>query len=186
MSQVENGQVSPSISSMEKIATVVGVSLGDFFEAMTGGEGGRIVRVADRQGLSSGWSNAKIEALNTPGPLARLEAMLVTLRKGGRSGKHPYSHSREEFAYVIQGEVILTLGLEEHRLRRGDAATILPGELRLWRNEAPTPTRVMIIASPAGRSPHPGNTTRYRGRAREAVGAKSSKRAPAVAGRHRR
>jgi quercetin dioxygenase-like cupin family protein len=151
MSQLENGQVSPSISSMEKIATCVGVSLGDFFEGVTGGEGGRIVRVADRQGLSSGWSNAKVEALNVPGPLARLEVMLITLRRGGRSGKHPYAHSREEFAYVLQGDVILTLGPEDHRLRQGDAATILPGELRLWRNETSAPAKVMVVTSPIGR-----------------------------------
>lgn len=156
LSQVENGQVSPSISSMERIATAVGVSLGDFFGAVTGGERGLIVRVADRQGLSSGWSNATIEALNVPGPWARLEAMLVTLGKGGRSGKHPYAHSQEEFAFVIQGEVLLTLGPEDHRLRRGDAATILPGELRLWRNEARGPARVVIVASPVGPSPPPG------------------------------
>jgi quercetin dioxygenase-like cupin family protein len=152
MSQVENGQVSPSISSMEMIASVLGVSLGDFFEAVTGGEGGQIVRVADRQGLSSGWSNARIEALSAPGPSARLEALVITLGKGGRSGKHPYAHSREEFAYVMQGEVVLTLGPEDHRLRRGDAATILPDELRLWRNEGSAPAKVMVVTSPIGRS----------------------------------
>jgi XRE family transcriptional regulator, regulator of sulfur utilization len=178
MSQVENGQVSPSISSMEKIATCVGVSLGDFFGAVTGGEGGLIVRVADRQGLSSAWSNAEIETLNVPGPLARLEAMLITLHPGGRSGKHPYAHPREEFAFVMQGEVILTLGPEDHRLRRGDAATILPGELRLWRNEARMPARVMIIVSPVGHSLPPGKRARRRGRAREAAPAKGSKGAP--------
>jgi quercetin dioxygenase-like cupin family protein/DNA-binding XRE family transcriptional regulator len=186
MSQVENGQVSPSISSMEKIATSVGVSLGDFFGAVTGGEGGLIVRVADRQGLSSGWSNAEIEALSVPGSLARLEAMLIALRPGGRSGKHPYAHPREEFAFVMQGEVILTLGPEEHRLRRGDAATILAGELRLWRNEARTPARVLIIASPVGRSLPPGKAAQSRGRAREAAVAKGSKGAPAVPSHRRR
>jgi quercetin dioxygenase-like cupin family protein/DNA-binding XRE family transcriptional regulator len=186
ISQVENGQVSPSISSMEKIATAVGVSLGDFFGAVTAGEGGLIVRVADRHGLSSGWSNAEIEALNAPGSLARLEAMLITLRKGGRSGKHPYAHSREEFAFVMQGEVVLTLGPDDHRLRRGDAATILPGELRLWRNEARTPARVMIIASPVGRSVPPGKGARRRGRAHEASAAKRPKGAPSVSSGRRR
>ena len=147
MSQVENGQVSPSISSMEKIAAAVGVTLGEFFEA-AGGRGGSIVRVGDRQALSSGWSNAKIEALCLPDTTARLEAILITLRRGGRSGKHPYAHPREEFAFVLQGAVVLTLGPEEHRLRRGDAVRVLPGELRLWRNDARAPARVMIIASP--------------------------------------
>jgi transcriptional regulator with XRE-family HTH domain len=56
ISQLENGQVSPSISSMEKIATALGVTLGQFFASGDGGEGGLIVRAADRETLSSGWS----------------------------------------------------------------------------------------------------------------------------------
>lgn len=186
MSQVENGKVSPSINSMEKIATAVGVTLGDFFAAATGGAGGLVLRVADRPTLSSGWSNAEIEALNAPGAVARLEAMLITLRPGGRSGKHPYAHPREEFAFVVQGEVTLTLGPEEHRLRRGDAATILPGELRLWRNEARRPARVMIIASPVGRSVPTGKKARRRGRTREATVARASTGGAALPGQRRR
>jgi transcriptional regulator with XRE-family HTH domain len=152
ISQVENGQVSPSISSMEKIAAALGVTLGEFFVAASEGEGGLVVRADDRQVLGSGWSNADIEALISPGSTARLEAILITLRPGGRSGKHPYAHPREEFAFVLQGSVVLVLGPEEHRLRRGDATTILPGELRLWRNETATPAKVMVITSPIGRT----------------------------------
>jgi quercetin dioxygenase-like cupin family protein len=150
MSQVENGQVSPSIASMERIATVLGVSLGQFFAAAAGGEEGLIIRSDARPALSSGWSKAEIEALSLPRPTARLEAMLITLRPGGRSGKHPSGHSREELGFVLQGEVILSLGPEEHRLRRGDAATILPGELRLWRNQGRTLARIIIVGSPVG------------------------------------
>jgi quercetin dioxygenase-like cupin family protein len=86
----------------------------------------------------------------------------------------------------MQGEVILTLGPDDHRLRRGDSATILPGELRLWRNEARTPARVMIVASPVGRSVPPGKRTRRRGRAREVSAAKRSKGAPSVPSDRRR
>ena len=162
MSQVENGQVSPSISSMEKIAAAVGVTLGDFFAAVSEADGGLIVRVAERQALSSGWSAAEIEALSVPGPRVRLEALLITLRPGGRSGKHPYAHDREEFAFVTRGEVMLTLGPDEHRLRRGDAATIRPGELRLWRNAARAPVEILIVASSAG-APAPAGPRRRTG-----------------------
>ena len=79
--------------------------------------------------------------------------MLITLGKGGRSGKHPYAHSQEEFSYVMQGQVILTLGPDDHRLRRGDAATILAGELRLWRNETSAPAKVIVVTSPIGGRP---------------------------------
>jgi quercetin dioxygenase-like cupin family protein len=166
MSQVENGQVSPSIGSMEKIAAAVGVSLGDFFAAVSNGEGGLIVRVADRQALSSGWSAAEIEALSVPGLRAPLEALLITLRPGGRSGKHPYAHDREEFAFVTRGEVMLTLGPEEHRLRRGDAATIRSGELRLWRNAAKAPAQILIIGSSSAAAARPDHRTRSRPGAR--------------------
>jgi transcriptional regulator with XRE-family HTH domain len=176
MSQVENGQVSPSISSMEKIATAVGVTLGDFFAAVTDGEGGLIVRVADRQALSSGWSAAEIEALSVPGPRARLEALLITLRPGGRSGKHPYAHEREEFAFVTRGEVMLTLGPEEHRLRHGDAATIRPGELRLWRNAAKAPVQILIIASSAGAAAPPHGPRRPRATAQRGPSTTASRR----------
>jgi XRE family transcriptional regulator, regulator of sulfur utilization len=176
MSQVENGQVSPSISSMEKIATAVGVTLGDFFAAVTDGEGGLIVRVADRQALSSGWSAAEIEALSVPGPRARLEALLITLRPGGRSGKHPYAHDREEFAFVTRGEVMLTLGPEEHRLRRGDAATIRPGELRLWQNAAKAPVQILIIASSAGAAAPPHGPRRPRAAAQRGPSTTASRR----------
>lgn len=160
MSQVENAQVSPSISSMEKIAAALGVTLGEFFAAAAKGEGGLVVRAADRHALSSSWSSAEIEALSLPRSVSRLEVMLITLRSGGRSGKHPYSHPREEFAFVLQGEVRLSLGPEEHRLRRGDAATILPGELRLWQNERRAPARFLIVSSPLGGST--GLVRRYR------------------------
>ncbi len=147
VSQLEHGQVSPSIASLEKIAAALGVSLSQFFAVTSKGEGGLIVRAAEREALNSGWSRAEIQALSLPGSRARLEAMLVRLRPGGRSGKHPAGTPREEFAFVLQGAVVLTLGVEEHRLRRGDSASILPGELRLWRNESRRPADVMIVAA---------------------------------------
>jgi transcriptional regulator with XRE-family HTH domain len=152
VSQLENGLVSPSISSMEKIAAALGVTLGEFFVGADGGEGGQIVRASDRPTLSSGWSKAQIEALTVARPTGRLEATIVTLFAGGRSGKHPHADSREEVCLVLEGEVVLTLGPEENVLRKGDAATILPGELRLWRNEGRRTARVAVVASAGGRA----------------------------------
>jgi len=158
ISQLERGQVSPSIGSMEKIAASLGVSLSQFFAAAAKGEGGKIVRAVDREALSSGWSQAEIQALSVPGPANRLDAMLVTLRPGGRSGKHPSAGLREEFAFVLRGAATLTLGIEEHQLRQGDSVAILAGELRLWRNDARTLAQVMIVAVRAGGPPAPRGT----------------------------
>jgi transcriptional regulator with XRE-family HTH domain len=144
ISQVENGQASPSISSMERIAHALGVTLGEFFVAAAPGRGGHVLRSSERLMLQSGWSNAVIESLQAAGEA--LEAVMITLEAGGRSGKHPYGHATEEFGFVLDGQVSLTLGPEEHILKAGDTATILPGELRLWRNSGKRPARILLVS----------------------------------------
>jgi transcriptional regulator with XRE-family HTH domain len=144
ISQVENGQASPSISSMERIAHALGVTLGEFFVAAAPARGSHVLRSSDRRMLQSGWSNATIESLHEAGEA--LEAVMITLEAGGRSGKHPYGHATEEFAFVVEGEVSLTLGPEDHLLKAGDTATILPGELRLWRNASRLPARILLVS----------------------------------------
>lgn len=147
LSQLENGQVSPSISSMERIAGTLGVTLGGFFAALGSSDSGLIVRIPERVQLPSLWSQATIEALS---PMSRgrlIEPLLITLEPAGRSGKHPTSQPREEFAFVLEGEVELTLGPDTFRLSPGDAATILRGELRRWVNVGQTAARILIVAA---------------------------------------
>jgi transcriptional regulator with XRE-family HTH domain len=156
MSQVENGQVSPSISSMEKIATALGVTMGEFFAAAAQGEGGQIVRAAERAAIGSWWSSAEIEALSPMKASQRIEPVLITLKPGGRSGKHPYPHPREEFAFVVEGTLSLTLGPEKHTLGMGDSVMILPKELRLWENPYPAPARVLVVSVRGGSAAEAG------------------------------
>jgi transcriptional regulator with XRE-family HTH domain len=133
ISQLENGLVSPSIGSMQKIAAALGVTLGEFFTSAGGkGASGTIVRTKDRNRFSSDWSSAVLEAA---GSGQRLDAVVIHLAAGGRSGKHPYGHdTAEDYAFVLKGPVALVLGPDRHLLRTGDAVCFLPGELRLWEN----------------------------------------------------
>lgn len=146
LSQLENGQVSPSISSMERIANALGVTLGEFFSSLGSSQGGVVVRAAERTEIQSQWSQATLEALS---PMRRgrlVEPLLITLEPGGRSGKHPTAQPREEFAFVLRGTVELTLGPDVHRLEEGDAATLLRGELRRWTNVGTGYARILVVA----------------------------------------
>jgi transcriptional regulator with XRE-family HTH domain len=145
ISQLENGQVSPSIHSMEKIANVLGVTLGTFFAAVGPGEGGLVLRRAEREPIPSSWSNAELESLGRHTPQRRLDPILITLAPGGRSGKHPVAHRSEEFALVLKGRVHLRIGPDEHVLSAGDSVTLLGGELRLWVNEGRSPCQFLIV-----------------------------------------
>src|ERR1700689_5807248 len=62
LSQIENGQCSPSISSMERIAKALGVTLWQFFRVAESAKA-KIIRSDERSHLSLEWSRADIEGL---------------------------------------------------------------------------------------------------------------------------
>jgi XRE family transcriptional regulator, regulator of sulfur utilization len=144
LSQVENGQASPSIASMERIASALGVTLAQFFHGAEAAP--TIVRADTRVQLTSEWSKARIEGL-AGDSTGRLDAVLITIEPGGMSGKHPYLPAREEFAIVLDGTVVLTLGSTDHVLNTGDAVTILAGVARRWQNPNEAPARVLVASS---------------------------------------
>ncbi len=156
LSQVENGQASPSIASMERIAAALGVTMGQIFDGANPADAWPAVTRADaRVTLNSEWSKAKIEGLGTAGLGSRLEPVLLTLAAGGTSGTRPYSSNREEFALVLAGTVVLTLADHErregaverrHELRTGDAVTIRPGIARRWQNLSEESVQILMVS----------------------------------------
>lgn len=147
LSQVENGQASPSIASMERIAAALGVTLSQFFQTAEGKAAPAVVRVAERVRLDSKWSRARIEALATARPGARLDPILVTLDPGSTSGTRAFTSSGEEFALLLEGSAVLTLGTMEQLLECGDSVIIRAGIARRWRNDTLSPTKIIIVTA---------------------------------------
>ena len=145
LSQVENGQASPSISSLERIAGTLGVTLGQFFVAAESRQS-NVVRVDDRQRLNFEWSRAHVEALSNPG-VVKMQAVLITVEAEGLSGKHPRPALSDEFAYVCDGSLILTLEDAEQIMQTGDAVSIPAGVKRCWRNAGTDPVRILIVTA---------------------------------------
>ena len=143
ISQVENEQASPSIASLERIATALGVTLGEFFQA-TEARTSLVVKESKRPRLESAWSKAKVEALGVQH--SKIEPVLITLGPGGSSGKKPQPHAREEFALVLSGKVTLVLDGEEQVLQHGDAATIPVQRSRRWFNHTAESTEILVIS----------------------------------------
>lgn len=145
ISQVELNQASPSLSSLERIAYGLGVTLGQFFQASES-IAPTVIRSSRRPMLQSGWSRSQIESLGPPGIGSRLEALLITMRPGGSSGGRAHSHETELFAIVLAGEVRLELGDTTQLLRRGDAITIPPGTPHRWENKAAKAVQLIKVS----------------------------------------
>jgi transcriptional regulator with XRE-family HTH domain len=146
LSQIENGQCSPSISSMEKIANALGVTLGQFFRVAESPKA-NIVRSTDRLRLALEWSRADIEAMAFLGDGSQFQAVMVTIKPGGLSGKHSRPSKNNEFAFIYEGQTVLTLEeADDQLLQKGDSISIPAGISRRWRNESDAVTRILVVS----------------------------------------
>ena len=149
ISQLENGQVSPSLGSMQKIAEALGVTLGEFFAAAATDEESLVVRPPDRRRLDSTWTDVHLEALGPMGRSRKLEPVLAIFGPGGKSGKHLHSHPHEEVAFVVKGRVTLSFADEEHGLGPGDAVTLPAHAPHRWENRTEEIVEIVIVSSRA-------------------------------------
>jgi len=145
ISQVENGQASPSISSLERIAGAVGVTLAGVFTGREG-EVESVVLSGRRQELPSSWSRAKIEALAPVRVGTSLESVMITIEPDGHSGAEPVSHRGDEFALCFDGEVTLTLKDCSRVLQRGDAVSFSSETPHRWENCGAAAAQMVIVS----------------------------------------
>jgi transcriptional regulator with XRE-family HTH domain len=150
ISQVENGQVSPSISSLERIGFAVGLTLSKLFEAADTRQSA-VVRARERTSFPSEWSRAKIESLSPSGSALWLEPLMITINPQGVSGKNVHSKPEEEFAIVFDGQVLLNLDDKQYRLDRGDSVLIPANTPHRWANESSQPVSILTVTHAPGR-----------------------------------
>jgi transcriptional regulator with XRE-family HTH domain len=148
ISQVENGIASPSIGSLEKIAACLQVTLAELFHERDG-FASTVVRAKNRPRLESGWSQAEIESLGSD-PASRLDPLLITLQPGGASGKKGHAINREQFVFIVSGQVILTMNEIEQELSTGDAVTVRSHTAALWVNLSKRPVQLLFISPNLG------------------------------------
>ncbi len=144
LSQVERGQASPSISSLERLAQALGVTLGDFFRASATAA---VTRSGSRPELTSASSRAQFEALGPTGPGHPFDAIMLTLAPGGQSGGRPLRQRGDEFAIIYEGHVQLTLGETVHLLAQGDAATFPAETPHCWENVSGETARIVVVSA---------------------------------------
>lgn len=150
ISQVENGQVSPSISSLERIGLAVGLTLAKLFEAADTRQSA-VIRARERTSFPSEWSRAKIESLSPSGSALWLEPLMITINPQGISGKNLHSKPEEEFAIVFDGQVLLNLDEKEYRLDCGDSVLIPANTPHRWTNESSQPVSILTVTHAPGR-----------------------------------
>ncbi|KFE34519.1 cupin domain-containing protein [Thioclava atlantica] len=131
VSLVERNKTSPSITSLRKILEILGMTLAEFFDSGAPADPGRFVFRHDelteinpgRIYLSAGADALKALSLRRAGKQGQTNLLLLyeTYDPGADTGEEAYSHEGEEGGFVIEGELLLSVGDTTEILRAGDA-----------------------------------------------------------------
>jgi quercetin dioxygenase-like cupin family protein/lambda repressor-like predicted transcriptional regulator len=151
LSMVERGRSSLALTSLNNVAKALDTDLADLFVSE------RKVRVshplphvsrAEEDGRLSIASSQRVYRVLSPrAPGLVFEPLLVTVRPDSDL-EEPYSHEGEEFAYVIEGELVFTVDGEDHRLGPGDSIHLLSTVPHAIRNDADEPAKVLWVLTP--------------------------------------
>jgi transcriptional regulator with XRE-family HTH domain len=147
ISQVEKGSASPSIATLLRIAGALNVSVGDLFNQHP--PLGRVMRVADRVLLDYPDSGVRDEIISAD-PTGNLQVFWCELEPGAGSGDEPLEHGSEmEFALVLEGRAVISIGTEKVTLERGDTVTFSGRAPHGYRNDIDGRTILLWVTTPA-------------------------------------
>jgi transcriptional regulator with XRE-family HTH domain len=145
LSQLELGQVSPSLASLETIANALNVRITHFFDDQTKPDS-IVMRKDERKKIYSLGSRAIIQPLAHELSKKRIEPFMLTLEVGGESGKHPYSsHHGEEFGIILQGKIKFTLEDRNYTLIDGDSVYFNSTKPHKWENVGKKEAIIILV-----------------------------------------
>jgi transcriptional regulator with XRE-family HTH domain len=150
LSQVELGQASPSLGSLQRIADALGVTVAGLLDR--GGPTGAILRKAGRGTLRSTWSKATLQSLMPASADEKLQAILLRLETGGKTGGMPCAPGRRLFAYCTSGTVAAVLAEpnEEILVEAGDSVVLEGPRTAAWENRSELPAELVVVTARVG------------------------------------
>lgn len=147
LSQLERDLISPTVASLKKISTALGVNVIHFFDSSIDDER-IVVRKNERNRMVNPKSKVTYELLRPQFSETELEALFMYLEPGAFSGKEPHTHIGEEFVIVLKGELEITVNNEVYLLKEGDSAIYKSNHPHSWKNPSSEQTEVLWVNNP--------------------------------------
>jgi transcriptional regulator with XRE-family HTH domain len=146
ISLIERGKISPTISTLHKLATAFGVPISYF---VTEEQPREIIfqRKSERHAAHS--AHLLLENLGAGLPNQTLQLLLVTLQPGAESGPDPIVHLGHEFAFCLEGQIEYIVADETYVLEPEDSLLFEAHRPHRWRNALGTPARLLLVLQSA-------------------------------------
>lgn len=154
LSLIERGRSSPSVSTLYKVATAMGIPITTFFQ--TEPELHDVVHIRAGERTRVPFTRGLVEGLGGEGFSGRVEPFALTLENGANSGPQPIVHTGHEFVLCLRGQLEYQVEDEIFLLEAGDTLLFTAHRQHRWRNPGPLVTSAIFVLSgfDDGEAPH--------------------------------
>jgi len=142
ISLVERGKTSPSVATLHRLATALGVSMTFFFEEEAQRD---VVFVKADRRVQTRSDSVIMENLGSGLRAQTMEPLLVTLPPGAGSGDDPIVHLGHEFVFCLEGEIEYEIRDDRYLLDAGDSLIFESHLPHRWRNASDSPSTILLI-----------------------------------------
>jgi transcriptional regulator with XRE-family HTH domain len=124
LSKIENGQISPSLSTLQAIANALGTPISTLFSNFEDRQDCSFVRarqgaVIERRGTKSGHIYELLG--HALGGSIAVEPYYITLQEGSAAPHTSFQHAGVEFIYMLAGQMKYRHGGQLYHVKPGDA-----------------------------------------------------------------
>jgi len=145
ISQIERGIATPSIETLRRLASAIGVPVFSLF--LEAQDNTSIVRAADRRVVHYPGSAVTREILS-PNLRGRMAVLWVAFPPGEQSSLQPVRHVGEECVVIVSGTLEIVIGDRPNRLEKGDSMTFDSEVPHVFRNPTDLPVEAFVVISP--------------------------------------
>lgn len=149
ISKIEAGKASPSLNMLHRISQVLETNIGELFSEDRDYHG-IVLREGERPIIEHALRKSKqisLERLLTPSGAHLLQANLHHLEPEAAS-EGMIVHAGEEFGYVLEGCVELTVGAMQYTLNPGDTFHFLSEQPHGYRNAGAVAAKILWVNTP--------------------------------------
>jgi transcriptional regulator with XRE-family HTH domain len=155
LSQVEQARTNPSVATICRLATALGVSVASLVEAPEG-PSVRVVRAKEAVALWTGGQPGSAARLMVgSGTSQQVELWDVQMEPGDGYASEGHPSGTRELLLVIDGELTLELDGTPHQVGAGDAIAFVADRPHAYRNLGPAPLRYSLSVIHRDRASRP-------------------------------
>lgn len=149
LSQIERGVTSVAISSLDTIAQALETDLSYFF-TMPKKREQKVLRSFEHEVFTIMNSQfIDYHLTQNPEEMTMLPRLQVILPQSDSTGNDPYSHEGEEFVYVLEGILSVTLEDESYQLYPGDSMHYNSMVPHNWNNCTSKNVKILTVNTPS-------------------------------------